>query len=683
MNHRTSEILVHLAVGYGLIACSSSDPGSEPVNAGGTLANTVGNTAVGQGGAVQSSNTSSSTTEGGALGNGGASTIGGNTSVNSSAAGGTRASSSDSSAGGVAIGGKSSGGTSLGGSATSSRAAGGATLGGTSMGGKATGGASSVGTATGGKAMGGSSTSGIAIGGAATGGAATGGNASGGVATGGSSSGIAGNAGQCSGKFEYSWPPYSPAVAYDYKDEFGEIGKPTKDSNDVTGIAGRYTSDWWTFVYGSKKNALVTEAAWIPMLNRFNTDFAYITDVMRWPRDGRARKGFYSAVYLYGSGLSSDNASNTEKGGWQGTAGDGPMVLASYYPVYSFDPACTYSDKVAQQGAMIHEGIHCILSTMPGCHNSCWFNEAGNTWLQANMEIKRTGVAPTAMGFLSAAAAVAPFMPIECYSGWLQDGSFGGPCAQNVEKTNASGQKISTWRNLLGGTQYGEAFAHALGVILGDKAMAWIFRYATKSGRVLQDLAEVTTPSPGIGPTQTRRLIQEYRARQVFGDFGVWKAAYKKLLNDNWNTSIEEERAEAGILQDVDPWKATPYVKTTLSGTTLTPEERTLPGWSGANQIPLKLAAGASCAEVTFNPIGANMSCQLVYQDTTGSVHYGAPVTSGSCSVPVSNAKNGVVIAVLSNTDYIFDGGIKKYAYTISLGEGISATADINTQWYK
>lgn len=488
---------------------------------------------------------------------------------------------------------------------------------------------------------------------------------------------------QCSGSGEYTWPPYSPAVAYDYKDEYGVIAKPTKDSSDVTGIAGRYTSDWWTFVYGANKNSVVTEKAWIPMLERFNKDFAYITDEMRWPRDGRARAGYFSAIYLFGSGLSSDNAANTEKGGWQSGAANGPFVLASYYPVYSFDPACTYGDKVSQQGAMVHEGIHSILSTMPGCRNSCWFNEAGNTWLQANMEVKRSGTAPTSMGNLSAAAAVAPFMPIECYSGWLQDGSFGGPCAENVEKKNSSGQKITTWRNLLGGTQYGEAFAHAMGVILGDKAMAWVFRYASKSGRVLQDLAEVTTPSPGIGPAQTRRLIQEYRARQAFGDFGVWTTAYKALLNRNWNTKIEEERGEAGILQDVEPWIATPYVRTTLSGTTLTPDPLTLPGWSGANQIPLTITAGASCVTVVFNPTGTNMSCQLVYQDAAGKAHYGTPVTTGTCSIPVSNVKNNVVIAVLSNTDYIFDGGLKKYGYTLNIGEGVSATADINMQWYK
>jgi hypothetical protein len=52
-------------------------------------------------------------------------------------------------------------------------------------------------------------------------------------------------------------------------------------------------------------------------------------------------------------------------------------------------------------------------------------------------------------------------------------------------------QQICTRRKLLGGTQYGEAFPHALEVILGEKSIAWIRRNADKSGRVLQDLAEV------------------------------------------------------------------------------------------------------------------------------------------------------------------------------------------------
>ena len=60
----------------------------------------------------------------------------------------------------------------------------------------------------------------------------------------------------------------------------------------------------------------------------------------------------------------------------------------------------------------------------------------------------------SAMGYLSAGMAIAPFMPIECYSGWLQDGSFGGPCAEGAVNQSSGGQQICTWKNLLGGTQY-------------------------------------------------------------------------------------------------------------------------------------------------------------------------------------------------------------------------------------
>ena len=236
---------------------------------------------------------------------------------------------------------------------------------------------------------------------------------------------------------------------------------------------------------------------------------------------------------------------------------------------------------------------------MPGGKNACWFQEGGNTWLQATMEAKRNGGKPSSMGFLSAGAAIAPFMPVESYSGWLQDGSFGGPCAQRVDMTNASGAQVCTWRNLLGGTQYGESFPHALEVILGEKSIAWIWRNASKSGRVLQDLAEVTG---GLGATQTRRLIQEYRARQAFGDFGMWQTAYKNLLNDNWNATIKAEWSPSWM--EPAPWKATCYAGSTVSGSTLTPDPLTLPGWSGANQIPLTPERGSHLCGGRVQPNG-------------------------------------------------------------------------------
>ncbi|MCA9240078.1 MAG: hypothetical protein KDA37_07765, partial [Planctomycetales bacterium] len=132
----------------------------------------------------------------------------------------------------------------------------------------------------------------------------------------------------------YAWPAYSPNIAYDFNEDFGPLEPPTKIIPAVSGVAGVYADDWWSFVWGEDKNPIVTDAAWIPMIERFNEDFAFMTDVMGWPRDKLAQNGFYSTVYLFGSGLSTDNASNTTPGGWMGTVGwNGEPwhnVLASY-----------------------------------------------------------------------------------------------------------------------------------------------------------------------------------------------------------------------------------------------------------------------------------------------------------------------------------------------------------------
>lgn len=140
-----------------------------------------------------------------------------------------------------------------------------------------------------------------------------------------------------------------------------------------------------TNILGSNKNPLVTSAAWGPMLDRMNAEFAYFRDVMGWPPDKRAKRGYYSSIYLYGSGLCTDNAPNTATGGWQGSiyyqGENWPMVLASYVPVWSFDPAYPSGDTAYQQGGLVHEGVHSILADMPGCRNAGWFHEDGNNWL--------------------------------------------------------------------------------------------------------------------------------------------------------------------------------------------------------------------------------------------------------------------------------------------------------------
>jgi hypothetical protein len=114
----------------------------------------------------------------------------------------------------------------------------------------------------------------------------------------------------------YTWPPYNPTISYNFKDENPDFKMPTKDLDDCAGVVGTKSLGWWTFKWGANKNSLVTDAAITPMLERLNQEFAYFRDTMGWPPDKRVQDGYRSAVYLYGSGLCTDNASNTELGGW-------------------------------------------------------------------------------------------------------------------------------------------------------------------------------------------------------------------------------------------------------------------------------------------------------------------------------------------------------------------------------
>jgi hypothetical protein len=479
----------------------------------------------------------------------------------------------------------------------------------------------------------------------------------------------------------YTWPAYYPNLNYSFTNEYPTFKPPTNILNDCSGVTTTITlsNNWFCFRFGTNKNSLVTSNAWVPMLQRLNTDFAYFRNVMGWPPDKRAKRGYYSAVYLFGSGTCV-GGQPTDLGGWMGSIGyngeNWPMGLLSYYPVYSFDPACPYGDKVGQQGAVVHELIHSVLADMPGCKSACWFQEGGNTWLQSTAAALQTGNF-NSMGWLSAGSMIAPFMPIENYSGWLQDDSFGGPCAEGVN-LSIGGTNYCTWRNLLGGVQYSEAFPHFMGEIVSQGSIAWIWQHCT--GRVLEGLA---TAIGGLGEAQTRRLIKEYRGRQAMCDFGRWTPAYKALLNNNWNASIHAEYSPVWI--NCSNWTATCYVVTTNNSGTLTPERRTLPGWSGANQIPLKVT-GTGTVSVNFQPLGANMSCQLVHRATDNSVVYSVPVASGACSLTLNKPmKTNVVVAVVCNTDYIYAGEFSrtnKFDYRLTFGSGVTNTASINSKWY-
>jgi hypothetical protein len=474
----------------------------------------------------------------------------------------------------------------------------------------------------------------------------------------------------------YAWPVYSPTISYNFQDEFPALDMPTQVLDDCPEVVYTVSDDWWCFRKGPTANTLVTDEAIYPLLERLNTDFAYFRDEMGWPPDLRAKNGYRSAVYLFGSGLCTDEASNTELGGWQSAIIHNdiswPMVLASYYPIYSFDPNCPYTDREFQKGAMTHEGIHALLADLPGVKQSAWFHEGGNVWLQQTADARRSNDF-SSMGDLNGTDFIAPFMPIECYSGWLQDGSFGGPSAEGVNMFDGS-QQLCTWRTFLGGHQYSSAFPTFLGESLGDGSVPWIWRNSPT--RVLSGIAS------GIGDYQMRRLITEYRGKQATVDFNEWTDAILALLNAHMGQSIRAEWQPSWL--NPDPWIATPYVKTTNIAGILTPSPITLPGWSGGNQIPLTVEGDR--VTVNFIPLGKNMTCQLVYRSTTGTAVYSEWVSQGTCTLKlVEPPANGVVIAVIANTDYLYEGEKTrkaKFDYRLQVIEGITGTANTQGRWF-
>jgi len=481
----------------------------------------------------------------------------------------------------------------------------------------------------------------------------------------------------------YKWPTYSSTLNYNFKDAGITYSKPTKDVNGTcANIAknanGVYHGEYWAFYHGANKNALVTEASIIPMLARFDKDFAYITDTLGWPRDTRVEDGYYSAIYLYGSDACTGSNDNTAKGGWQSWIDGYPAVAASYYPVYSFDPASPYSDKVSQQNAMIHEGIHAILTTLGASHVH-WFQEGGNTWLQQEMEVRRSNATQySGMGFLNAGNLMAPFVPIESYSGWLLDGSFGGPGAEGVD----AGQGICNWRNMLGGVQYGNLFPTFLGLWVAEGAVPWIWvNIPNGSGQyILESIAAA------IGESQTRSIIMEYRAKLAMLDMKKWSTEMKNLLNQNVGNSIGCEWTPCAV-ENVPTWKVTPYAVTTDSSGILIPEERTTPGWSGANIIPLTIQTNATQVQLSLLSVSNSMSLQIAYRATDGTPIYSAPVFgANTATLNLSKApQSNVVFAIISNTDYEYVGDATRkahHSYRLKLDAGISAKADPYTKWY-
>lgn len=514
----------------------------------------------------------------------------------------------------------------------------------------------SVGSGSGGASSGGApptdGAGGSASGGASGGSDATGGNESG---SGGSETGGSAPLGPCD---PYEWPSYEPHL--DYELPGSNIDPSTLSifpGCSAGQTAGTMSDGWWSITWGHNLNPQVTEQQMEVVLSGLNEDIGYIREVMGWPPDPMPQDGYFSSVYVYGSGLCTDNADNQAQGGWQSAIGGYPMVLLSWAPIVNYD-----------RGGITHEAIHAMVQGMPGGKNKAhWFNEGGNTWIQMQLGAERDGI--YGVGFLDGAPFVAPHQPIECYSGWLLDGSFGGPNAEGV------GSPDCNWRRYLGGTQYNSILPHFLSLHVSEGAMAWVWAQANPRN-ILETLAT------GLGEEQTRHLVMEYRARTALVDFGPWRQSIiNQGINYTWGDNLNRE---CGSGDNPPDYLSSAYAPTTTEGSTIIPDDYTLPGWSGANQIPLNVSGDK--VRLNFNPEGQNMRMQLAYWAEDGTAIYSQPVENGELCLNLEKApKNNVVIAVVSNTDYVFEGEETRWArfdYSVDMVEGVTSTASRTTKWF-
>lgn len=483
----------------------------------------------------------------------------------------------------------------------------------------------------------------------------------------------------------YTWPTYRSDLDYDTKSNLGEIAPPTEFNNNCSGVTGKKAGKWWAIYWGKDRDSRITDVTIDSILKKYDTDFTYLYDTLGWAPDAQAQEGKYSAIYYYGSGTCAGGAKEDTTGGWQTYVAGYTAVAASFYPLYSFNTSCPYRDRVSQMDAMIHEGIHSMTNGYPGAKQAHWFQEAGNTWIQQDMFSHREGVY-SGMGFLNAATVIAPFMPIECYSGWLVDGTFGGPGAQGVTGKNQ--------RYLLGGSQYSNIFPTFMGTWLGTGSVRWI--YGNAYGKTTY-LLETYALEKGLGPDATRRLITEFRARMALLDMKKWSNEIKNLLNNNFGGTSYEEQYYWDNGQYRNTWKMTPYQTMTASGEYLVPDEATTPGWSGSNVIPLKVSSGAKQVTVSFYNVGdksnnTNMNYLLCYRATDGTPVYSEPITGEGAvtlrldKTPSSTNGTQMVFAVVVNTDYQYTGNenirTNHYNYKIKLEEGLSGAGDANTKYY-
>ncbi len=303
-------------------------------------------------------------------------------------------------------------------------------------------------------------------------------------------------------------------------------------------------------------------------------------------------------------------------------AGGDSSYEGSYPDVETTQVAMT---DPTQRYDLTHEFNHVLensYGTVPGQKVS-WIQESYNDYLILLTAENANGATPgqatqfmlpSNVGYLDALVYEQAFVPIESCGIAVTDGSsVNGPADYFTDIT---------------GFRYNDLFPLFVAQRVGQHFFAAVWEQAKTTEQILQTMTRL------LDATRVQCMVQEFSARVALGDF------------QELSTSVQRNAS------------ATMYQATSNQGGALSPTNANqLPRYTGRNNIPVTVTAGATQVSVAFTPAAAgsngtppNMRAQIVYRATDGTSVFSPPVASGSTSITLTKPpKNNVVIVVITN----------------------------------
>jgi Family of unknown function (DUF6055) len=363
---------------------------------------------------------------------------------------------------------------------------------------------------------------------------------------------------------------------------------------------------------GTTQVPSATESSILTRINgdlKFETAYTYI-HLPPWTTG--AKGTHYIDYLLVGTGLPNDP-----------TTGGDSSYEGQYPDVETTSVAMT---DMSQRYDLTHEFNHVLensYGTILGT-KVAWLQESYNDYLILLVAENANGATPGQaaqytlpgnVGYLDVLVYQQPYVPIESCGVAVAD-------ASSVNGPEDYFTDITAYR-------YNDLFPLFVAQRVGQRFFSAVWEQAKTTEQVLQAMTRL------LDKPRVQCMVGEYSARLALGDFG------------ELSTSMQRVAGDPGM-----------YMPTTTQAGWLVPSTTAkLPRYTGRNNIPITVSAGATQVSVNFmaDATGSKatpeqMQVQLAYRATDGTVVFSPPVQTGMTSVTLTKpAKNNVVIAVITN----------------------------------